>query len=48
MRLGKALYGTHGEVLLTRGSELGPDYVTALRDRGFHAVYVQDGIADDV
>jgi len=48
MRLGKTLYGTHGEVLLTRGSELGPEYVSALRERGFHAVYVQDGIADDV
>jgi putative nucleotidyltransferase with HDIG domain len=48
MRLGKTLYGTHGEVLLTRGSELGPEYVAALRERGFHAVYVQDGIADDV
>jgi hypothetical protein len=27
---------------------LGPEYVAALRERGFHAVYVQDGIADDV
>src|SRR5260370_35600284 len=48
MRLGKTLYGTHGEVLLTRGSGLGPEYVTALRERGFHAVYVQDGIVADV
>jgi len=48
MRLGKTLFGTHGEVLLTRGSELGAQYVTALRERGFHAVFVQDGIADDV
>jgi putative nucleotidyltransferase with HDIG domain len=48
MRLGRALLGPRGEVLLTRGCELGTAYVAALKDRGFHFVYIQDGIADDV
>jgi putative nucleotidyltransferase with HDIG domain len=48
MRLGKAVFGTHGEVLLARGTPLCDEYLTALRTRGFHFVYVLDGIADDV
>jgi putative nucleotidyltransferase with HDIG domain len=48
MRLGKALYTSRGEVLLARGVELTDEYVGRIRERGFHFVYVMDGIADDV
>jgi putative nucleotidyltransferase with HDIG domain len=48
MSLGKAIYGAHAEIMLARGVELSQEYIDALATRGFTAVYVQDGIADDV
>lgn len=48
MRLGKSVYGTRGDVLLARNTVLTDEYVTKLQTRGFHFVYVLDGVADDV
>src|SRR5919202_6331711 len=48
MRLGKALYTARGETLLAKGVELTEEYVASIRERGFHYVYVLDGMADDV
>jgi putative nucleotidyltransferase with HDIG domain len=48
MSLGKSIYGAHGEIMLARGVDLSQEYIDALATRGFNAVYVQDGIADDV
>ena len=48
MRLGKALYAAGGATLLNKGVELSAAYIGAIRQRGFHYVYVLDGIADDV
>src|ERR1051326_8300691 len=48
MQVGKTVYGTHGEVLLARGTSLGDEYIGQLKRRGFHNVWILDGIADDV
>lgn len=48
LRLAKTIYGTRGEVVLARGACLTDQYIAGLRARGFQAVYVMDGIADDV
>ena len=40
MRLGKNIYGTRGDVLLARGTILSNEYLTKLRERGFHFAYV--------
>jgi putative nucleotidyltransferase with HDIG domain len=48
LQLGKTLYGIRGEVMLARGVRLTPEYIAAIQARGFHSVYVYDGLADDV
>jgi HD-GYP domain-containing protein (c-di-GMP phosphodiesterase class II) len=48
MVLGKEILNDHGQVLLSRGVTLTPRYIEALKTLGFYAVYIQDGIADDV
>jgi HD-GYP domain-containing protein (c-di-GMP phosphodiesterase class II) len=46
--LGKTIYTERGEILLARGVGLTDRYIKALTDRGLRAVYVTDGVADDV
>jgi HD-GYP domain-containing protein (c-di-GMP phosphodiesterase class II) len=46
--LAKTIYTDKGEVLLARGATLSPRYIQALTDRGYHGVFVLDGVADDV
>lgn len=46
--LGKTIYGPRGEAVLARGVCLTDEYIAALRARGFQAVFVMDGVADDV
>lgn len=48
MVLGKEIHNDRGQVLLTRGIALTPRYIDALKSLGFYAVYIRDGIADDV
>jgi len=48
MILGKDVRNERGDILLARGVTLSPRYITALRRMGFYAIYVRDGIADDV
>jgi len=48
MLLGKTLYNIRGEIMLARAVQLNDEYIRAIRSRGFHAVYVLDGTADDV
>ena len=48
MALGKGLYNERGDVLLSRGVMLTEQYIEALRQHGYHTIYVQDGVADDV
>lgn len=46
--LAKTLYNERGDVLLAAGTTLSAAYVDSLRRRGVDAVYVQDGLADDI
>lgn len=48
MLLGRNLYNHRGDVLLARGSVLNDAFIASIRQRGYHFVYVMDGIADDV
>jgi putative nucleotidyltransferase with HDIG domain len=48
MQLGRNLYNHRGDVLLSRGTQLDAGFIGAVRQRGYHFVYVLDGIADDV
>lgn len=48
MVLGKDVRNERGDVLLARGVTLSAKYISALRRMGFYAVYVRDGVADDV
>src|SRR5260221_12621240 len=48
MQLGRHLYNHRGDVLLAAGTELTEAFVASIRQRGYHFVYVMDGIADDV
>ncbi|MCS6801604.1 MAG: HD-GYP domain-containing protein [Chloroflexota bacterium] len=47
-RLGQALRNDRGDILVQPGVPLTPEMITSIRRRGFYAVYVRDGIADDV
>ena len=46
--LAKTVFGDRGEVLLAKGATLTQGSIRALRRRGFRAVYVRDGLADDI
>ncbi len=48
MVLGRTLYNDRGDVLLTKGVELTERYISALQKMGYYAVYVNDGVADDI
>jgi putative nucleotidyltransferase with HDIG domain len=48
MRLGRSLYNHRGDVLLSRGTTLNDNFIGAIQMRGYHFVYVMDGVADDV
>lgn len=47
-RLGQALRNDRGDLLVQAGVPLTEELIAAIRRRGFYAVYVRDGIADDV
>lgn len=47
-QLAQTLYNERGEVLLAEGTPLTPEFVEGLRRRGVAAVYVRDGLVDDV
>ncbi len=48
MQLARSLYNHRGDVLLARGTALHEKFISSIRQRGYQAVYVMDGIADDV
>ena len=48
MQLGRSLYNQRGDVLLASGTPLDDAFIASVRQRGYHFVYVKDGIADDV
>ena len=48
MRLARSLYNHRGDVLLARGATLDEAFIRSVRQRGYHSIYIMDGIADDV
>jgi HD-GYP domain-containing protein (c-di-GMP phosphodiesterase class II) len=48
MQLARSLYNHRGDVLLARGTTLNPAFIGAIVQRGYHSVYIMDGVADDV
>ena len=46
--LGTTIHSERGDVLLARGAVLTDRYIRALAERGYRAVFVMDGIADDI
>ncbi len=48
MRLARSLYNHRGDVLLARGATLDDAFIRSVRQRGYHSIYIMDGIADDV
>lgn len=48
MQLARSLYNHRGDVLLARGTMLNAGFIGAIVQRGYHSVYIMDGIADDV
>ena len=48
MQLGRHLYNHRGDVLLAGGTELTEAFIVSIRQRGYHFVYIMDGIADDI
>ncbi|MBV9897150.1 MAG: HD-GYP domain-containing protein [Chloroflexi bacterium] len=48
MQLARSLYNHRGDVLLARGTTLNPAFISSINQRGYHSVYIMDGIADDV
>src|SRR5579864_340174 len=48
MQLARSLYNHRGDVLLARGATLDAAFIKSVRQRGYHSIYIMDGIADDV
>src|ERR1051325_7195676 len=48
LQLGRSLYNHRGDVLLAPGPGPPDTSIAAIRERGYHFIYVMDGIADDV
>jgi putative nucleotidyltransferase with HDIG domain len=48
MQLGRNLYNHRGDVLLAGGTTLTEAFIASIRQRGYHFVYIMDGIADDI
>jgi putative nucleotidyltransferase with HDIG domain len=46
--LARSLYNHRGDVLLNRGTILSDVFIAAIQQRGYHFVYIMDGVADDV
>ena len=46
--LGRTLYNDRGDILLSRGVELSERYIAALKKLGYYAVYIMDGLTDDI
>ncbi len=46
--LARTVFDESGRPLLVAGVEMSERYIRALRERGVHAVFVRDGLADDV
>lgn len=46
--IARTIRDAHGHALLTAGTPLTASYIDSLRDRGYTAVAVRDGLADDV
>ncbi len=48
MILGREVHNERGDTLLVRGVALTSQYIERMRQYGYYAVFVRDGIADDV
>ncbi len=48
MILARPVYNDRGDILLARGVKLTRQYISAFRSLGFYAVYIQDGLGDDL
>ncbi|MHB0871386.1 MAG: HD-GYP domain-containing protein [Chloroflexota bacterium] len=48
MALAQPVHNDRGDILLARGIKLTKHYITALGSLGFYAVYVRDGMGDDL
>jgi putative nucleotidyltransferase with HDIG domain len=48
LQLARSLYNHRGDLLLARATRLNNAFIASIRQRGFHFVYIMDGIADDV
>lgn len=46
--LGRTLYNDRGDILLSQGVELTERYIGALKKLGYYAVYIMDGLTDDI
>jgi putative nucleotidyltransferase with HDIG domain len=46
--LARSIYNHRGDVLLARGTLLSAAFITSIQLRGYHFVYIMDGVADDV
>jgi putative nucleotidyltransferase with HDIG domain len=48
LHLARSLYNHRGDVMLAGGTLLTEQFITAIQLRGYHFVYIKDGVADDV
>jgi len=48
MVLARAVHNDRGDILLARGVKLSSSYINALKSLGFYAVFIRDGVGDDV
>lgn len=48
MTLGRNLYGKDGKLLLSQGQVLQNSYIDRIRELGYHGVYVNDSLSDDI
>ena len=46
--LGRTIYNDRGDILLSQGVELTERYIGALKKLGYYAIYVMDGVTDDI
>lgn len=47
-RLARTIYDGQGRVLLAKGTSLNPYYIKRLEDLGIGAIYIDDGLANDI
>ncbi|MFW5872673.1 MAG: HD-GYP domain-containing protein [bacterium] len=48
MKVGRTIYNSDGKVLLNVGKVISENYISRLRSLGIPAIYIEDGILDDV